>query len=453
MNNDFDKKLREMAKQSNIKESEEVRDKIKIICNNLERKRSGYKKYLSAAAVFIGVFVLIGVYLPTYANDTPIVKKVIEYFNGKYNTVNEAYLENSYDEESIIKAEGYTVEIENLYYDRSQLSIFYKFRSEKPFDKNKKYSLVMEFKQDDEKSIILEPTTFEFIDDYTMMIMSSCNLLPENYKELPEVLNGELTVRDLSIWGDKEGISDFEEVKIKFEPIEISLDSKDIEVMNKEIDKVVYLDGGYAKYIKSIISPTRINLELSRMGGDPFTDYIIEEHIWDSKKGALTELVDLGGGYYNQDNEYVIIRTFESPSEEGEVVLVPYIFTSGPYGVGGEGRATVKEYEFKEGENLDLGQYGTMEIEKIEYKENETIMTIKTTGIICFEPFINAQLYDQDNKSCMPTAVMNREVYGFLDMKADYVFKKMDSGKEYSLKIIEPSRIEVVDEEIINLRN
>ena len=453
MNNDFDKKLREMAKQSNIKESEEVRDKIKIICNNLERKRSGYKKYLSAAAVFIGVFVLIGVYLPTYANDTPIVKKVIEYFNGKYNTVNEAYLENSYDEESIIKAEGYTVEIENLYYDRSQLSIFYKFRSEKPFDKNKKYSLVMEFKQDDEKSIILEPTTFEFIDDYTMMIMSSCNLLPENYKELPEVLNGELTVRDLSIWGDKEGISDFEEVKIKFEPIEISLDSKDIEVMNKEIDKVVYLDGGYAKYIKSIISPTRINLELSRMGGDPFTDYIIEEHIWDSKKGALTELVDLGGGYYNQDNEYVIIRTFESPSEEGEVVLVPYIFTSGPYGVGGEGRATVKEYEFKEGENLDLGQYGTMEIEKIEYKENETIMTIKTTGIICFEPFINAQLYDQDNKWYMPTAVMNREVYGFLDMKADYVFEKMDSEKEYSLKLMEPSRIEVVEEEIINLRN
>ena len=53
----------------------------------------------------------------------------------------------------------------------------------------------------------------------------------------------------------------------------------------------------------------------------------------------------------------------------------------------------------------------------------------------------------------MPTAVMNREVYGFLDMKADYVFEKMDSEKEYSLKLMEPSRIEVVEEEIINLRN
>lgn len=453
MNNDFDKKLREMAQQSKVKESEELRDKIKITCDNLEYKRKGYKKYLNAAAVFIGVFLLIGVYLPTYANDTPIVKKVMEYFNGKYNTVNEAYLENSYEEGSIIKVGDYTVEIENLYYDRSQLSIFYKFRSEKPFDKNKEYNLVMEFKQDNEESILLEPTTFEFIDDYTMIIMASRTLSSENYEELPEVLNGELTVRYLSIWYDKDGIIDFEEVKIKSNPIEISLDSKDIEVIDKEIDKVVYLDGGYAKYIKSIMSPTRINLELSRMGGDPFTDYLIEEYIWDSKKGALKELYNNSGGYYNSDNEYVIVRTFESPSEDGEVVLVPYIFTSGPYGIGGEGRATVKEYEFKEGETLDLGQYGTMEIEKIEYKENETIMTIKTTGIICFEPFINAQLYDQDNESYMPTAVMNREVYGFLDMKADYVFKKIDSGKEYSLKIIEPSRIEVVEEEIINLRN
>ena len=189
------------------------------------------------------------------------------------------------------------------------------------------------------------------------------------------------------------------------------------------------------------------------MGGDFFTDYLIEEYIWDSKKGALKELYNIGGGYYNSDNEYIITREFESPSEEGDLLLVPYIFTSGPYGNGDEGRATIKEYEFKEGETLDLGQYGTMEIEKIEYKENETIMTIKTTGLICFEPFLNTMLNDNDNKLYMPTAVINREVYGFLDMKADYVFEKMDSVKEYSLKVMEPNRIEIIEEEIINLRS
>ena len=94
-----------------------------------------------------------------------------------------------------------------------------------------------------------------------------------------------------------------------------------------------------------------------------------------------------------------------------------------------------------------------MEIEKIEYKENETIMTIKTTGLICFEPFLNTMLNDNDNKWYMPTAVINREVYGFLDMKADYVFEKMDSVKEYSLKVMEPNRIEIIEEEIINLRS
>lgn len=453
MNNDFDKELREMAKQSKVKESEELRDKIKITCNNLDCKKSGYKKHLSAAAVFIGVFVIVGVYLPTYANDTPIVKKVIEYFNGNNNAINEAYIENSYEEKNIIKAEGYTLEIESLYYDRSELSVFYKIRSEKPFDKNKEYDLAMEFKQDNEESILLRTTTFEFIDDYTMIIMASCTLASENYGELPEVLTGELTVGNLSILDYKDETIDLESVEINSKSIEISLDSKGIEVINKEIDKVVYLDGGYAKYIKSIISPTRINLELSRMGGDFFTDYLIEEYIWDSKKGALKELYNIGGGYYNSDNEYIITREFESPSEEGDLLLVPYIFTSGPYGNGDEGRATIKEYEFKEGETLDLGQYGTMEIEKIEYKENETIMTIKTTGLICFEPFLNTMLNDNDNKWYMPTAVINREVYGFLDMKADYVFEKMDSVKEYSLKVMEPNRIEIIEEEIINLRS
>ena len=449
MNNDFDKKLREMAQQSKVKESEELRDKIKITCDNLEHKRRGYKKYLSTAAVFIGVFVVIGVYLPTYANDTPIVKKVIEFLNGKNNVVNETYIENSKEDKSVIKLDGYTINIENLYYDRNELSIFYKVKSEKPFDKSKKYDIAMELKKDDEIILQLGSPTFEFLDDYTMMVMATATLTTEDSMELPEILNVKLSIRDITIWDNTVGNYSFEMIEVNSDPIDISLDSREIEVLTKELNKEIYIDGGYAKYIKSIISPTRINLELSRMGGDPFTDYIIGEHIWDSK----TELFNLGGGYDNQGDEYVIVRTFEAPSEDGEVLLVPYIYTSGPYGIGGEGRATPKEYKFKEGETLDLGQYGTMEIEKIEYKENETIMTIKTTGIICFEPFINAQLYDQDNKWYMPTAVMNREVYGFLDMKADYVFEKMDSEKEYSLKLMEPSRIEVVEEEIINLRN
>lgn len=453
MNNDFDKKLREMAQQSKVKESEELRDKIKITCDNLEHKRRGYKKYLSAAAVFIGAFVVIGVYLPTYANDTPIVKKVIEFLNGKNNVVNETYIENSKEDKSVIKLDGYKINIENLYYDRNELSIFYKVKSEKPFDKSKKYDIAMELKKDDEIILQLGSPTFEFLDDYTMMVMATATLTTEDSMELPEILNVKLSIRDITIWDNTVGNYSFEMIEVNSDPIEISLDSREIEVLTKELNKEIYIDGGYAKYIKSIISPTRINLELSRMGGDPFTDYIIGEHIWDSKKGALTELFNLGGGYDNQGDEYVIVRTFEAPSEDGEVLLVPYIYTSGPYGIGGEGRATLKEYKFKEGETLDLGQYGTMEIEKIEYKENETIMTIKTTGIICFEPFINAQLYDQDNKWYMSTAVMNREVYGFLDMKADYVFEKMDSEKEYTLKLIEPSRIEVVEEEIINLRN
>ena len=134
MNDNFDEKLREMASKSNIKEPEELRNKIDITCENLKSKRWSNKKYATVAAIFIVVVMAIGSYSSTYAKEIPFVKNVISYFTEKYDSVNKGHEENSQSKNIIVKSNGYTISIEDIYYDRVEMTIFYKIKSDKPLN-------------------------------------------------------------------------------------------------------------------------------------------------------------------------------------------------------------------------------------------------------------------------------------------------------------------------------
>lgn len=441
MNDNFDKKLREMAKKSNVIEPEELRKNIDITCKNLKNKYFDYKTYLAAASIFIAVVVTIGIYKPTYAEELTLVKKVISYFTGKYNSVNQGYKENSQSEDITLKSKGYSISIEDIYYDRVEMTIFYKIKSDKPLNISNKYLLNAKFKGEVDIEVQWGNEEGEFIDDFTYAGFCQLYMMEKNSGELPEVFNGILEINGLIVSLENK----YEEIPLKLNSIPLVLDSKRNKGEEIEINKIVALDGDSTEYIKAKKLPTGITLDVIR-GTDIFRDYIIEENLWDSKKGALSFKSRV---YDDSSGRVILSRRFENPSEDGEILIVPYIYSAGPYGDGGD---RIRNHKFEEKSKLDLGQYGTMEIEKIEFRENETVMTIKTKGYISFEPFSNTTLCDNEKNFYQPISITNIEVYGFMEMKADYIFKPMNSEIEYMLSYYEEIRMEVLEDEIIKIR-
>lgn len=140
---------------------------------------------------------------------------------------------------------------------------------------------------------------------------------------------------------------------------------------------------------------------------------------------------------------------YELPSEDGELMIVPYRFKDWTTETLED---VLREFKLQEQSKMDLGQYGSMEIEKIEFREHETLMTIKTKGYVSLDPFGIALLYDDEENYYYPISVNNREVYSFMEMKADYIFKPMDIRKEYSFVYCEQTGVEILEDEIIKIR-
>ncbi|MGL5352503.1 MAG: DUF4179 domain-containing protein [Clostridium sp.] len=437
----FDEKLRVMAKKSNIKEPNELRKNIDITCEKLESKRFNYKKYASVAAIFVAAVIAIGFYTPTYAEEVPLVKKVIRYFKGKYDSVNKGHEENLKSEDITVKSNGYSISIEEIYYDRVEMTIFYKIISEQPLNKEAKYTLDAEFNGDIEVHIQYGSDEGEFIDENTYAGMAQYYLMEKNSGELPQIFNGYLNIKGLllNIKNMCEGID------LEVKPIELSLDSNDIKREDIDINTVVEKDGESTKYIKATKTPTGIDLEVMRNVGN-YEGYLLDEGLWDSKKGFLKAR---GRVYKDTEEGPVVTFKYELPSENGELMIVPYIYSAGP---SGDGSSELREVEFKENSILDLDKIGTMEIEKIEYGKDETIITVETKGSLSSNTFVLSQLYSSDIKWHQPISVRNIEVYGFMEMKADYVFKPMDSSMKYTLHYVEYKRHEIFEDEIIKIK-
>ncbi|MBB6624680.1 DUF4179 domain-containing protein [Clostridium gasigenes] len=439
MNDDFDEKLREMAKRSNVKEPEELRNKIDITCENFKSKRFSNKSYATVAALFIAVVMAIGSYSSTYAKEIPFVKKVISYFTEKYDSINEGHEENSQSENIIVKSNGYNISIEDIYYDRVEMTIFYKIKSDKPLNREAKYLLESEFKGEIGVEVRWGNQEGEFIDDYTYGGMYQCYLSEINGEELSEVLKGRLKINGLRL--DLE--DNYEDISLQLESIPLILDSTRIKSEEIDINKIVYTADYSTEYIKATINPAGMDLDY-KIGKEYIGDYDIGSCLWDSKKGYLKGEVNKG----KYPSEIVTSHRYEIPSADGEVMIIPYRYSNRPFR---DGEDNFKSINIEKETKFDLGEHGTMEIGNIEFKESETIMTIKTNGYISFDPF-RIGIYDNEYNRYYPISVTNREIYGIMEMKADYVFKPMDSTKEYSFVYLEHEMLEVLEDQIIKIK-
>lgn len=439
MKDNFDEKLREMARNSSVKEPEKLKNKIETTCENLKSKRFNYKIYATVAAIFIAVVIAVGSYSPTYAKEAPFVKKVISYFTGKYDAVNKGHEENSQNENIIVESKGYTISIEDIYYDRAEMTIFYKIKSDKPLNREAKYLLESEFESEVDVEVRWGNQEGEFIDEYTYGGMYQSYISEINGKELSEVLEGRLKINGLGLQIE----DNYEEILLQLDSIPLVLDSTRIKSEEININKTVYTNDYSTEYIKATINPAGMDLYY-KIGREYIGDYDIGIGLWDSKKGYLKGEVNKG----RYPSETVASNRYEIPSADGDVMIIPYRYSNRPYR---EREDRFRSINIEKEIKLDLGEHGTMEIENIEFKENETIMTVKTNGYISFDPF-RVGIYDNEYNRYYPIAVTNREIYGIMEMKADYVFKPMDSTKEYSFVYYEYEMLEVLEEQIINLK-
>lgn len=132
-NNDdlFDKDIRNRLKIENMKVPEEINKKIDDTINNLGKRKRNYKKASGICAACIAGTIILGVTMPTYAQNIPVLGKIFERFDSM---TYENYDKYASDLNITKESNGYRVTINKIVYDTLDLAVFYTIQSDKPLE-------------------------------------------------------------------------------------------------------------------------------------------------------------------------------------------------------------------------------------------------------------------------------------------------------------------------------
>jgi len=416
------------------------------------RKTSKGKKIAIKVSGMIAVLaiclLIFGITFPTYAKDIPGLKQVIQFLNR--NNDMDVYEESAKPIMANIKMDGYDINIESAYYDGMELILFYNVIGKEKLDTDKKYwfdieaDFNIEVEADpnvdpQKKKDLIEPKTNEcileygeFINDNTFAGMVNIYITPgygnaPSYygSHLPEVLNGKINITKLFIGQDM-----IQSIDVEAETIELSLDSRNIEIKEYEINKEVVFEENSQQFIKAREYPTGIFIE--DMRNIVAYNKVMNYMVWDSNKGQLNAL-----GVYETEYGASSIQ-FRLPSKDGEVYIIPFVY------IDNVDRELVESYinrhliKMKKSK-YDLGAYGIVEILEVSDEEDKTVMRVRQTG---WQPDSSFHLRgDKDEEYYDPIYEKDKKILGLLDMEVTYVFNKLDKEKNYYL---ETSKLDLV---------
>jgi hypothetical protein len=439
MDDNFDKELREMAKNSSIKEPWDIRSFTKSVCEDNKKiyrnRHSSYKTIIVAASIFIFFTISIGTFLKVNADEIPIINRVLEYFT-KNNKIDNGYEGNTVEQNYLTNENKYNVNIEDIYFDGDSLVLFYKIKSDEVLDKSKIYYLntKLDINADIDAGGGLEEK--EFINDYTYAGMISYGIFSNSSESWPDKLNGTITINSIDIYGEDNSL---ETISINKEPLTINLDSKNVKTEELLINKNISYNGLVSEVTKIIKSPTGITMEV--LNGDTWNEdkgvYFLT-YLWDSKKGLLKFQ---GKTNDNADNG-IIRERYENPSEDGELSIISFVSESGAIG-----NPDNQIYNLSEGAELDLGNLGKLTVDSIVDKDNKTLITMRTIGYIST---IDLQVFN-GNAKYLSSEIINKEVYGDLDMKATYVFPKLNIEEGLTISLYHPKLLEQLSNQTIKI--
>lgn len=386
---------------------------------------------VSGMIAILAICVLIfGITFPTYAEDIPGLKQVIQFLNR--NNEIDGYEENSIPVMANVKVDGYDLNIESVYYDGIELTVFYNVTGKEKLDTHMDYWF--ESNIDFEKRSTYEYSLEygEFINDNTFAGMVSIYIRPHDGSGLPEELNCKLNITKLCI-----GYGMGQEIEA--EPIDLSLDSRNMEIKEYEINKEVDFEENTVEFIKAKEYPIGIAIESKNNVVDSNKD--INYMLWDSKKGQLKGIAGLNA------EDGVISFQYRLPSKDGDVYIIPWVnIDNEEFVVGG---SYINKQLIKKGKSkYDLGAYGTFEILEINDEEDRTVMRVRATGWQT-----SAYFYlrgDEDDKYYHPIYAKDKKVLDVLDMEVTYVFNKLDKEKNYYLETSK-SNLVILKDQIIKI--
>lgn len=443
MNEDFDIELKEMAGKSKVKESEKLKESVSQICKNLKREKRPVRKWIGTVAASVACVLILGLCFPTYAQNIPGVKQALNFLNSKFGL--EGYSDYATDVSYSVNVEGYTLNIEDIYYNGRELSVFYNVIGEEKLDLYNKYwfEAELDFKKKSAYEYGLEYG--EFIDDNTYAGMISFNIIPNDGSKLPEVFNLEMDITKVRIQNTQGDNKDLEtaSISVNSDPIKLSLDSSNVVFADYTINKEIVSEYGNINIanVKTYESGIFIESSIKTTSIEQNIGYIL----WDSKKGELGMVVG------NHIDDEMISYQYRLPSEDGELYIIPYGNTSyGPFNLQEDNR--VEEYLIEAGKSYDFGDYGTIEIRDIVQEENETLVKVRSTGAqsrIYFN-LINGK----KGGYFQPAYEKDKKILGILDMEVTYVFNKLDPSENYYIQVPiddEKTDFKILTDDVIKL--
>lgn len=309
----FDMELKEMAKKSEVKASNELREKVNKTCRRARIKYM-FKSVSKVAVIFIACIFTLGFSIPAFADQVPIVRNVIEYLNEKFDR--HGYENVVEGVRKSIKAGDYSINIEDVYYDDLEMTLFYTVTSDKPLDKAKKYWFDADMKMNVDCGYEYSIEEGSLIDENTFAGMMTFNFI-QNHKEsneikMPDKLDVDLNISDLFIgFGDKK-----KEIPVKKNILKLSLDNKANSIKEYKVNKVIENDGDKIEILKVKRYPARILVE-NRMSIDK-KDKKLDFIVWDAKK----ELKYIAGFENKEENSY--LNQYIMP-ESDEIYIVPIL--------------------------------------------------------------------------------------------------------------------------------
>ncbi|WP_238918059.1 DUF4179 domain-containing protein [Clostridium sp. YIM B02555] len=123
----FDEKVRGKIKNEINYVPEDINSKLNDAINKLGKRRSNAKKIASICSIFIIGMLLLGITMPAYASNIPIIGGIFKIFNDKRY---EKYDEYSSDLNITKESNGVKITINKVVYDGLELNLFYTIESE-----------------------------------------------------------------------------------------------------------------------------------------------------------------------------------------------------------------------------------------------------------------------------------------------------------------------------------
>ncbi|MGG7176337.1 DUF4179 domain-containing protein [Clostridium paraputrificum] len=406
----FDEQLRRMSKESKVEPPVELREKVNNTCKDIKRGKGILRRIGAIAAVSTIAVFTFGISFPVYANQIPVVGRVIGYFNEQFGK--EGYKEQAQAIGYTVEAGDYTINIEDIYYDDIEMNIFYTVKSDKPLDLLRKYWLNLKVRPDFDINYEGFLEEGSLIDDYTFAGMMTYNISPTDGSKLPEILKGTLDVNKLMI-----GYGESEEIPVKGEPLKLELKNKGIPIEEYEINKTVIANGNSIEFLKVRKFPTRVIIDTkeSTTGKNNSLQY----YLWNSKQGKLGAVFGgVKGDIYSSQHSL--------PSTGGETYIIPIV---------DRGLQSVKDvkqsnqYLLEKGKKYNFNDNESIEIEDIKYEEDRTLVTARVVG---YNSLWNFSVEEDISKEGVYSAYeADKEVLGILDKKVTYVLPKLDENKKY----------------------